>query len=51
MTSTESQVIELWNRGSTVQDIAAELLLEEEIVEDIIECQSNYLDMEVKNEK
>lgn len=44
--NTETTVIDLWNKGLTIQDIAVELQLEEEAVEDIVECQINYLDME-----
>lgn len=43
MNSTESTVIELWNKGVAAQDIAFELSLDESIVDDIIEGESNYL--------
>jgi len=40
----EATVIELWNKGLTIQDIAVELQLEEDTVEGIVECQMAYLD-------
>ena len=51
MNNIEATVIELWNKGLTIQDIAAELQLEEDTVEDIVECKVRYLDMKVKNEQ
>lgn len=41
-TCTRSMVIELWNKGLTIQDIASELQLKELIIEDIIECQTGH---------
>jgi len=40
----EATVIELWNKGLTIQDIVVELQLEEETVEDIVEAIPNYVD-------
>lgn len=40
MNSIEATVIELWNKGLTIQDIAGELYLEEDVVQDMLEINS-----------
>ena len=45
MTKTEEQVILLWNKGLNNLEIAYELGLDEEVVNDIIECEGNYQPM------
>jgi len=46
MTDLERDVLRLWDRVVPPEDIAKYLMVTEETVQDIIECEANYIEQE-----
>lgn len=38
----EKQVLGLWNQGMMPEDIAGKLNLNQDYIEDVVECEANY---------
>jgi len=47
----EGQVLNLWNEGMMPEDIAGKLNLDQDFIEDVVECESNYRMVENGNNR